>query len=208
MTGKRRTPTLLPLLLGGPAALAGCGPTSAPDKAPERQAAPAAGPVRAERPAPALQPAAPGTPSRLPDERTPVSEAPFDEKSAEGAAQVVQTYFALIEAGKYAGARRLWGGGGEASGKTEADFAADFSRYRDYHAEVGAPGRMEGAAGSSFVTVPVMLYGRLKDGTPFRHRGEVTLRRVNDVPGSTKEQRRWHISDIAAVEAPSSDPRG
>ena len=134
---------------------------------------------------------------RAPDDRTPLSEAPFSDKSAQGAAQVVQRYFALVEERKYGAARLLWDRGGDASGKSKADFAADFGRYRDYHAEIGAPGRMEGAAGSSYVEVPVQLYGHLKDGTPFRRPAKVTLRRVNDVPGSTAEQRRWHISDLA-----------
>jgi hypothetical protein len=61
---------------------------------------------------------------------------------------------------------------------------------------------MEGAAGSSYVAVPVRLHGRMKDGTPFRRRVEVTLRRVNDVPGSTEAQRRWHIRAIAPAGAP------
>ncbi len=52
---------------------------------------------------------------------------------------------------------------------------------------------MEGAAGSSYVDYTVQLYGRLKDGKEFKSRGTMTLRRVNDVPGSTQEQRKWHI---------------
>ena len=44
------------------------------------------------------------------------------------------------------------------------------------------------------VEVPVVVYGRLKSGEPVHMKGPVTLRRVNDVPGSTAEQRRWHIS--------------
>jgi len=48
--------------------------------------------------------------------------------------------------------------------------------------------------------VPFRLYGKLKNGAPFNLVGPVTLRRVNDVPGSTEEQRRWHIakSELAA----------
>jgi hypothetical protein len=146
-------------------------------------------------------PAAPGTPGGLADDRAPVAEAPIADKSAQGAAQVVQTYYALIEAKKYDQAWRLWGGEGEASGKSEAAFAAGFDGYSDYHAEVGAPGGMEGAAGSSYVEVPVQTYGRRKDGTPFRERSTVTLRRVNDVPGSTEAQRHWHINGIAPAGA-------
>jgi hypothetical protein len=59
---------------------------------------------------------------------------------------------------------------------------------------------MEGAAGSSYVDIPFRLYGKLTSGGPFDLAGMVTLRRVNDVPGSSEEQRRWHIykSDLEA----------
>ncbi len=44
-----------------------------------------------------LNPPAPGEPGGLPDDRTPVLESPIDPKSAQGAGQVLQTYFALAE---------------------------------------------------------------------------------------------------------------
>ena len=131
-----------------------------------------------------LNPPAPGEPGGLPDDRTPVLESPIDPKSAQGAGQVLQTYFALAEQGKSADANKLWSEGAE---------KLDLSKYREIHANIGAPGGMEGAAGSSDVDYTVQLYGRLKDGKEFKSRGTMTLRRVNDVPGSTQEQRKWHI---------------
>ncbi|HEY6916268.1 MAG TPA: hypothetical protein VI381_01360 [Allosphingosinicella sp.] len=149
-----------------------------------------------------LNPPAPGEPGGLPDDRTPVSEAPFTQDSAQGAANVVQTYYALLEQGKYREAWRLWSEGGEASGMGAEAFTASFAEYAEYHANIGAPGRIEGAAGSLYVTVPVQLYGRLKSGEPFNRKGAVTLRRVNDVPGSTGEQRRWHIASTDVEPRP------
>ncbi|HET6943179.1 MAG TPA: hypothetical protein VFH89_13550 [Sphingomicrobium sp.] len=147
-----------------------------------------------------LNPPAPGEPGGLPDDRTPVVEGPIDPKSAQGAGQVLQTYFALIEQGKYADAYKLWSDGGKATGETAGQFAKSFEAYREFHANIGGPGDMEGAAGSSYVDYPVQLYGRTKDGKEFNARGTMTLRRVNDVPGSTAEQRSWHIykSDVPA----------
>ncbi|MEA3061156.1 MAG: hypothetical protein QOJ94_937 [Sphingomonadales bacterium] len=145
---------------------------------------------------PPAEPTASATGDGLPDERKSASPPPVAAKTAEAAAHVVRSYFALLEKGRQAEARRLWEEAGKAS-----EFAADLRRYRDYRAEVGAPGQMEGAAGSSYVTIPIALNGRLKDGTPFRRRVEVTLRRVNDVPGSTEAQRRWHIGAISAGDA-------
>ncbi|HEX5751812.1 MAG TPA: MliC family protein [Archangium sp.] len=143
-----------------------------------------------------VSPPPPGAPGGLPDDRTPLSEAPTGPKSPQAAGDVVQTYFALLEAGKYGDAWRLWSDDGKASQRTEAGFAADFDRYASYHAQVGAPGRPEGAAGSVYVQVPVVIYGRFKAGNELHQSGTVTLRRINDVPGSTEEQRRWHIFRI------------
>ena len=156
-----------------------------------------------------LEPPAPGQPGGLPDDRTPISEGPIDAASAQGAGQVLQSYFALIEAGRHAEAWRLWSDGGRASGMSEAQFAASFAPYAEYHANIGAPGRIEGAAGSAYVEVPVQVYGRLGSGAPFNRRGTMTLRRVNDVPGATPEQLLWriHRSAIPAVaEAPAPAP--
>jgi len=143
-------------------------------------AAPAAGDL------PPVEPRAPGTPGGLPDDRTPVSEAPFTATSAQGAADVVQTYYALLETGRTTEAAKLRGDGQP----------PDLSPYADYHAQVGAPGAIEGAAGSLYVEVPVVIYGRLRTGAELHEQGKAILRRVNDVPGSTAAQRRWRIERI------------
>lgn len=135
-----------------------------------------------------LNPPAPGEPGGLPDDRTPISEGPIEANSAQGAGQVLQRYFALLESGKADEADGLWSGSG-----TPQDFAAKLARYREVHGNIGAPGALEGAAGSIYVDVPVQLYGRLTNGKEFNSRGTMTLRRANDVPGSTDEDRRWHI---------------
>jgi hypothetical protein len=134
-----------------------------------------------------LNPPTPGEPGGLSGDLTPISEGPIDPKSAQGAAQVVQSYFALAESGRTAEANKLWSDGAA---------KLDLSQYKEVHATIGAPGGMEGAAGSSYVDVPVQLYGRKLDGKEFNARGTMTLRRVNDVPGSTDEQRKWHITKI------------
>ena len=67
--------------------------------------------------------------------------------------------------------------------------------------EIGKPGDMEGAAGSIYVTVPVGLLWQDQGRRTFRRGADVILRRVNDVPGSTEAQRRWHIERIDWGEA-------
>jgi hypothetical protein len=149
---------------------------------------PAAAPVASQEP---LDPPEPGEPGGLPDDRTPVSEAPFTADSAQGAANVLQTYYALVEQGKYREAYALRSL--SAKGPSAAEFAASFDKYAEYHAQIGAPSDIQGAAGSLYVEVPVQIYGRMKDGKPFSSAGTVTLRRSNDIPGATEEQRRWRI---------------
>jgi len=145
--------------------------------------------------APATAPEAikPGEPGGLSDDRTPISEGTIDPKSAQGAGQVLQRYGGLIEQRRFADAYRLWSDNGRASGLTEANFIAAYDKFAEIHSEVGTPGPMEGAAGSAYVDIPFRLYGKRKDGGSFNMVGTLTLRRVNDVPGSTEEQRRWHI---------------
>ena len=135
----------------------------------------------------------PGEPGGLPDDRTPVSEGTIDPKSAQGAGQALQRFGGLLEQRKFPEAYGLWSDSGRASGMTDAQFVAAYEKYAEIHSEVGTPGPMEGAAGSAFVDIPFRLYGKLKSGEPFNLVGPVTLRRVNDVPGSTAEQRQWHI---------------
>lgn len=133
-------------------------------------------------PAPASAPAA------IPPEVAP--EAPPEGAGARAAADVLKTYYRLIEAGRYEQAWRLrW----ESDAGDASDFVAHFAEYAEYHATVGNPSEVQGAAGSSYVEVPVQLYGQMKSGESFGSAGTVTLRRVNYVPGATAAQRRWRI---------------
>ncbi len=141
-----------------------------------------------------LDPPAPGTPGGLPDDRTPISEAPFTPDSAQGAANVVQTYYALLGEKKYRQAWALWGNGGRDSGMSADAFAASFDKYSEYHANVGAPGRIDSGMSQRRVTVPVQVYGRLKaDAKPVYMLGTVVLHRV--VPGvsDVKADQSWHL---------------
>ena len=150
---------------------------------------------------PPVEPIAPGRPGGLPDDRTPVSEAPFTPQSAQGAANVLQTYFAHLEAGDYEAAWRVWSTGAVGRAAEPVAFARSFAGYDSYHANIGAPGALEGAAGSVFVRVPVQVYGRRKDGREVHLIGSATLRRSNDVPGASAEQRAWHIHRLALEPA-------
>ena len=103
----------------------------------------------------------------------------------------MQSYGALIEQKRWKEAAALWSNPAPAG-----RFASALGSYAEAHLEIGNPGEAEGAAGSIYVTIPVIFYGDAKPGEPFRRPADVILRRVNDVPGSTEAQRRWRIERI------------
>ncbi len=123
---------------------------------------------------------------------TPVPEAPAVDETTQGAADVVQTYYALIGERKYAEAWALWENVGQASGMSAQAFAASFDKYAAYNAQVGAPGAVDAGAGQRFVTVPVQINAKLKTGALVSMTGSVTLHRTA-VDGASREQKSWRI---------------
>jgi hypothetical protein len=105
---------------------------------------------------------------------------------------VLRRYYDAIQARKYDSAYAMWSSDGQASGQTPAAFAAGFAETDRVRATVSDSIRMEGAAGSQYATVPVVIDATLKDGKTQRFEGDYTLRRAM-VDGATPEQRRWHI---------------
>ena len=73
-----------------------------------------------------LKPPEPGTPGGLPDDRTPLAEGSITPDSAQGAAQVVQGYYALLEAKRFVDAQDLWDQTGVIGSQDDAHFAARF----------------------------------------------------------------------------------
>ncbi|MEG3088068.1 hypothetical protein [Sphingomonas sp. PB4P5] len=176
-------------------------PAAAPSTALLARPTPVPSPSPAATLAP-LDPPAPGTPGGLPDDRTPISEAPFTADSAQGAADVVQTYYALLGEQKYARAWRLWGHDGADSGMSAKAFAASFAKFSEYHANVGAPGAIDAGMSQRWVTVPVQVYGRLTTGTPVYMLGKVTLHRIVEGVGGPKSQQQWRIRTIDVKPRP------
>ncbi|MCX7285792.1 MAG: hypothetical protein NTX28_17425 [Novosphingobium sp.] len=102
-------------------------------------------------------------------------------------AQAMQAFAAAIEARDWQAVRGFWGDYGKASGLEERAFAARWNALAAPAVTIGK-GQQEGAAGSLYYTAPVTIV----DGAR-TIRGEVTMRRVNDVDGASPEQLRWHI---------------
>ena len=102
---------------------------------------------------------------------------------------MLRRYYGHIQAGRYADAWAMRGGGRDGA---EA-FARSFAVYQSYRATVGEPSRPVSAGGWSFAEVPVMITGRRKDGEGFGSAGSISLRRAAGAPDATAAQKRWHI---------------
>ncbi|QIL20066.1 hypothetical protein [Thermomonas sp. HDW16] len=127
--------------------------------------------------------------------------APIDQADdAQQAMSVLRNYYAAINARDLATAYALWGDGGRASGQTPQQFAAGFSATSGVSMELGTPGRIEGAAGSRYIEIPLTLETRQADGSLRRYAGTYTLRR-SVVDGATPAQQSWHIAsaDLRAI---------
>jgi len=118
----------------------------------------------------------------------PVSPTPRPETSVAAAVQVVRDYYAAISQRNYRAAYALWDGR-----QSYGRFRRGYAQTRFARVTFLRPGRPEGAAGSIFVELPVRVDAVLRSGARQHFAGSYLLRRVNDVPGSSAAQRRWHI---------------
>ena len=125
-------------------------------------------------------------------------EVPATEPTPEDAVALVRNYYAAIEARDYDRAYLSWADG--ANRQTPEQFAAGFATTAHVAATIDTPGRMEAAAGSRYIEVPVAIESAQQDGSVRRYVGAYTLRRAV-VDGATPEQRQWRIAsaDIREV---------
>jgi len=114
--------------------------------------------------------------------------------SAEAAAAVVQRYYRALDARDYGTAWQQWGDDGR-PGHSYDKFRQGYAKTRSVRVTLGPLGAVEGAAGSSYASIPVTVNARLADGTRQIFTGSYRLRRVNDVDGASAEQRRWHLDN-------------
>jgi hypothetical protein len=115
----------------------------------------------------------------------------IDPKSKEAASDLVHGFVAALNGRQFGEAWMLLGPGAP----PRAEFERRFARYSGLTVTAGAPGDQEGAAGSIYLSVPLTISGSVS-GRRVSESATAVLRRVNDVPGSTEEQRHWHIERI------------
>ncbi|MHB1167799.1 MAG: hypothetical protein ACYC28_00790 [Longimicrobiales bacterium] len=133
--------------------------------------------------------------------------AQADAPTPAQAADVVRRYYDAIAAGEHERAYRLWSDSGATSGQSLEEFSRGYAQTARVQVEVGAPSAPEGAAGSVYVKVPVVVRAVTASGEQQHFEGTYTLRRSN-VDGATAEQRAWRIYDatISAARGGSRVP--
>ena len=121
-----------------------------------------------------------------------VSDAAVDSTPA----GVIRDYYAAIQSRRYEDAYALWSDAGKASGQTAKQFAAGFAQTASVKVAVDDSARIEGAAGSQYATVRVIVDAALTNGDHQRFVGTYTLRK-SMVDGASPEQRKWRIYSAA-----------
>lgn len=134
------------------------------------------------------------------DPNAPPTDIATNEPTVDDAVAVIRDYYAAINRRDFAQAYALWSDGGRSSNQTPEQFAAGFADTTGVSVEIMAPGRVDAAAGSRYVEVPVALTATHADGRQQRFVGAYTLRRAV-VDGATADQRAWRIgtADIREV---------
>lgn len=141
-------------------------------------------------PGPGTDPAADGATS-------PAADGPGPAE----AIGVMKAYYDSLNAHSYGSAYALWSGGGSASGQSPQQFADSFSQVAGMTVEIMEPGRIDAAAGSRYIEVPVAVKTTRADGSVHNYVGAYTLRRAV-VDGASDEQRSWRIAsaDLRQVQ--------
>jgi hypothetical protein len=194
-------------VMAGALALAACRQQPAADAS----AAPTAErstPIAPLPSAPATIPPTPAAPDRAVapagenDGSPDITPAPLTGEAAKtetGARANLLAWARGIELREFDQAWNLMGDAAKAQ-ISKAQFNALFHPLRTITVAVPG-GEMEGAAGSSYYTVPTTVTGTRADGSKAVLKGEVILRRVNDVPGATPAQLAWHIERVNLAPA-------
>ena len=124
---------------------------------------------------------------------SPPSMGSEGEPAAEDAVALVRDYYAAINGGDFGRAHALWSDGGNASGQSLQQFANGFTDTTGVSVQLKEPGRVDAAAGSRYIEVPVAIDAKQRDGSVRQFVGAYVLRRAV-VDGASAEQRQWRIA--------------
>lgn len=121
------------------------------------------------------------------------------EPTPQDAIAVIHDYYSAINQDDFAHAWALWSDRGHASGQTPQQFADGYADTANVTVQTQAPERLDAAAGSRYVEIPVTISASLRDGNERHYAGTFTLRRTM-VDGATADQRAWRIASARLHE--------
>lgn len=130
---------------------------------------------------------------------TTAEMSPAEEPNPQEAVAVVRDYYAAIDDHNYAHAWAFWSDGGRASGQTPQQFADGFANTTKVAVQIDLPGRVDAAAGSRYIEVPVAIDATQRDGSVRSYTGSYLMRRAA-VDGATADQRAWRIASAKLHE--------
>ncbi|MBZ0262296.1 MAG: hypothetical protein K8F90_17050 [Hyphomicrobiales bacterium] len=111
--------------------------------------------------------------------------------TAEDTVQLIRNYYRWINQKKYQGAFSIWekrGDGNAVNGQSFEKFAGGFGDTAAVSVEIGEPGAVEGAAGSNYIQIPVVISAASTDGSQQEFAGTYTMRSSN-----MADDKRWNI---------------
>ena len=111
--------------------------------------------------------------------------------TAQDAVQLIRNYYRWINQKKYEGAFGIWEkreDGNAVNGQSFEKFESGFSDTASVSVEIGEPGEIEGAAGSNYIEIPVVISAITTSGKPQKFAGTYTMRSSN-----MADDRSWYI---------------
>jgi len=120
-----------------------------------------------------------------------MAQAQSVPSTAEDAVQLIRNYYRWINQKKYQGAFNIWEkreDGFAANGQSFEKFVDGFSDTASVSVEIGAPGEIEGAAGSNYIEIPVIISAQTKSGKAQKFAGAYTMRSSN-----VARDRSWYM---------------
>lgn len=120
-----------------------------------------------------------------------MAQAQSDASTSEDAVQLIQNYYRWINLKKYAGAFGIWEkreDGNSVNGQSFENFKNGYSDTALVSVEIGEPGEIEGAAGSNYIEIPVVISALTKSGQIQKFAGTYTMRSPN-----AADDKSWHI---------------
>jgi hypothetical protein len=120
-----------------------------------------------------------------------IAQAQSVPSTAQDAVQLIRNYYRWINQKKYEAAFGIWEkreDGNATNGQSFEKFENGFGDTAAVSVEIGEPGEIEGAAGSNYIEIPVVISAKTKSGQAQKFAGTYTMRSSN-----MADDKSWYI---------------